>query len=148
MTPASSPICLESILVDAALEPALGDALVDGQSGDRGLGELLRSKTRRRHDHTILEPALAAQLTAALGGRGDRVEERRAHGATLERRAAPPPSCPPGEVTWARSTSGNSPVVAQQRRRSVEGVDHEAGAPRRAARPWCTPASMSASTTR
>ena len=38
--------------------------------------------------------------------------------------AVPPRSTPPGEVTWARSSSGDSPV-GEQRRRSLEGPHDE-----------------------
>ena len=82
--------------VDALLAAAfesLRDALVDRQAGDRGLGELPTSKSRRGHGPTLLSLS-PAHLSTAFGARGHGLEERGSHRTTLEhaqsRRGRPP----------------------------------------------------------
>ena len=54
---------------------------------------------------------------------------------------------PPGEVTWARNSSGDSPVSAS-RAADPSNVPITSWRDTSRESPWCTPASINASTTR
>ena len=93
----------------------------------------------QRHD--------CAELAAARGGGGDRVEERRAHGACSSSTRSPAAVVPPGRGDH-RPQRGRVAALGEQRRRADEQLARRA--PRRLGRasPASTPASISASATR
>src|ERR1019366_4430832 len=127
-------------------QPALSDSLIDRQPPDRGLGKFPRSKTRGRHGPTLVEGAQRPnwRLRSAAAATASRNAARTARPSSTRSPAA---VVPPGDVTWARSSSGDSPVTTSSAAEPSK-VPTTSWRDTSRERPWCTPASISDSTTR